>query len=430
MGGRAPGPPRLMSYRFPSGFLWGAATSSHQVEGGNVANDWWSYEEAGRLPYRSGEACRHYHLYEQDFDLARTLGHNAHRFSIEWSRIEPAEGRWDLEAVGHYRSAVAALRGRGIEPVVTLHHFTNPAWFARRGGWLRHDAVDFFARYVERVAAELAGIRYWVTINEPTVYAKHAYVRGDWPPCVRGAWFRAALALWNQARAHRAAYRRLHRSSPNARVGFAHSVPWIEPCDPRRGRDRLAARLRDLFLNDGFLYLIGALPARGRRAGGSLDFLGINYYTRTVVRAGSGGRALIVGEQCSGEHHRDRGAVSDIGAEVYPRGLMAVLAKFSRLGRPLMVTENGVATTDEELRTSFLRAHLAALGDALRRGVNVIGYFYWSLMDNFEWTLGTAPRFGLVAVDYGTQARIPRPAAVAYARVCRSNEVEDSTGSP
>lgn len=374
------------------------------------------HEQAGRLPHRSGEACRHYEMYEADFDLARSWGHNAHRFSIEWSRIEPREGDWDPAAMAHYRDVVTALHERGIEPIVTLHHFTHPAWFAERGGWLEHDSAYLFGRYVEHVAANLPGVRYWITINEPTVYAKYGFVTGDWPPFGERGWLRAARALRGMARAHVGAYRALHRGLPDIRVGFAHSAPWIEPCDPGRIRDRLAAGVRDFFLNRAFLTLIGA---RGRGRERPLDFLGINYYTRTIVRSGKGAAALW-GEECLSDHHPDRGPLSDTGWEIHPSGLLAVLERFSRLGLPLMITENGVATRDEDLRRWFLREHLAAVGQAVERGSNVIGYLYWSLMDNFEWALGRGPRFGLAEVDFETQRRIPRPAAEDFATVCRS----------
>jgi beta-glucosidase len=164
--------------------LWGAATASHQVEGGNHWNDWWEAETSGLLPHRSGAACDHYRLYENDFDLARDLGHNAHRFSIEWSRIEPESEVWNEASIEHYARVLQALRDRGIEPVVTLHHFTNPAWFARAGGWLSPGCEQRFARYVEYVASHLPGVKYWITINEPTVLVKHGYATGDWPPFV------------------------------------------------------------------------------------------------------------------------------------------------------------------------------------------------------------------------------------------------------
>jgi beta-glucosidase len=401
---------------FPPGFLWGAATAAHQVEGGNRLNDWWAMEQSGALPFRSGDACDHYRRYAADFDLARSLGHTAHRFSLEWSRIQPAPDEWDPAAIAHYRDVVTALRGRGLEPVVSLHHFTNPRWFAERGGWLRNDAPALFARYAERMAAELPDVAWWLTINEPTVYAKNGYVAGEWPPRVRGSWRRAARVLRHMARAHRLAYRAIRRERPAARVGFAHSLPWIEPCDPGRPLDRLAARGRDLLLNRAFLSAIG-----GAR---HLDFLGVNYYTRTVVRWEPAGLALLAGRECLEAHHA-RGPVSDIGWEVYPGGLGRVLDRYARLGVPLMVTENGIATTDESLRSRFLRDHLAEVRDALRRGVPVLGYLHWTLMDNFEWSLGTRPRFGLLANDYATQTRTPRPAALELAETCRTGRLPE-----
>src|SRR5262245_49771432 len=164
-------PRAATAFDFPTGFLWGAATSGHQVEGNNRWNDWWEWEQAGRLPHKSGEACRHYDLYERDFDMARSWSQNAHRFSIEWSRIEPEKGYWNAEATAHYRNVIQALRERGLEPLVTLHHFTNPRWLAKSGGWLRRDAPQLFARYVEYVARHIGqNVTYWLTVNEPTVY--------------------------------------------------------------------------------------------------------------------------------------------------------------------------------------------------------------------------------------------------------------------
>jgi len=404
--------------RFPRDFLWGAATSAHQVEGGNRWNDWSRSEREGRVPHASGEACRHWQLYESDFDLARSWGHNAHRFSLEWSRIEPKPGAWDSEALAHYARVVRALRERSMEPIVTLHHFTNPDWFTASGGWLRRDAPALFTRYVERVKDVLGGeVRYWITINEPTIYVLHGFVTGDWPPHARGAWMQAARALRGMARAHVTAYRSLRSGSDPPLVGFAHSSPWIVPCDPSRPADRMAAWVRDLALNRLFLRLIGA-----SRVGQPLDFLGINYYSRTFVRGERGVRRWL-GEKCEQDHHPDRGPSSDAGWEVYPPGLESSLERFSRLDIPLIVTENGIATRDERLRWTYLQEHLEALGRAVARGLPVIGYLFWSLMDNFEWALGTEARYGLAEVDFETQSRSPRPAARLLAEVSRTRLV-------
>lgn len=399
-----------MTASFPDGFLWGAATSSHQVEGGNRWNDWWELEQSRRLPHRSGEACRHYELYESDFDLARSLGHNAHRLSIEWSRIEPKPGEWNEEALEHYAAVIAALRKRQIEPIVTLHHFTNPEWLAQRGGWLQAGSVDAFTRYVEVVAARLAGqVKYWLTINEPTVYVKHAYISCNWPPCGPRSWWNAGRVLRNLCRAHRASYAVLHRHRADAMVGFAHSAPHVVPCNPASLADRLAARSRDYALNDFVFRLLG------RRPRDVLDFIGINYYARQIVRAQSvAGMSLVFGSECVDDHHGAARVFSPLGWEVFAPGIGEVLRRFSRHGVPLMVTENGIATTDENLRSSFLRDHVRCVINTARSGVDVLGYLYWTLMDNYEWTYGREACFGLASSDIDTQERLPRPAAKIF----------------
>ena len=405
------------SFRFPEGFLWGAATASHQVEGGNRWNDWWELEESGRLPHQSGEACRHYELYEGDFDLARSLGHNAHRLSIEWSRIERRSDEWNEAEIKHYAAVIDALRHRGLEPIVTLHHFTNPAWFAHRGGWTRPDSVSLFARYVEFVARRLAGkVRLWLTINEPTVYVKRGYVAGTWPPCVSGSWWKAALALRNMCRAHSAAHAVLHRLRPDAMVGFAHSAPFVVACNPQSAADRVAAWSRDLVLNRACFQLLGRQPRK------VLDFIGINYYSRQVVRWGpSFGPAMFFGTECEEDHHGQPREFSSLGWEIFAPGLRQVLGSFARYGVPLLVTENGIATSDESLRTRFLRDHVASLAGAVRDGVPVLGYLYWTLMDNYEWTEGQGAKFGLAETDFTSQRRTPRPAAFAYQEICGSS---------
>jgi beta-glucosidase len=406
-------------HQFPRHFLWGASTASHQVEGGNTWNYWWEYEQSGKVPYASGVACRHYELFESDFDLARSWGHNAHRFSIEWSRLQPSEDRWSDEAVAHYRQVIRALRKRGLEPIVTLHHFTNPAWFTRRGGWLCGDSPKLFARYVERAVRELGEpVRFWLTINEPTVYVMQGFSTGEWPPCMKSSWICAWRALRRLARAHVEAYDVLHGMHRDVMVGFAHSAPVIQPCNPNSRIDRLVAATRDFILNELFFRLIGSWSSRGRRICPALDYIGINYYTRNIVRRSGLGVGALVGRVCPIDHH-DRGPLSTLGWEVYPQGLVSTLQRFSRYGLPLLVTENGIATEDEALRREFLLQHVAAAARAIESGVNLLGYLYWSLIDNFEWAAGTAAKFGLAAVDYQTQERRARPCVDDFIRICR-----------
>jgi len=385
------------------------------VEGGNLYNDWWAAEQAGTVPHQSGDACDHYDRYLADFDLARRWGHTAHRFSIEWSRIEPRRGEMDADALEHYRGVLQALRDRGIEPLVTLHHFTNPIWFAERGGWERRDSVSLYLRYVDRVVRELGGhVRYWLTINEPTVYVKRAFVAGSWPPHGRRAFRRGWRVFRNLLKAHRQAYQLIHSLEPGAQVGFAHSTQYVAPHDPSRWLDRMAARMRGWLLN----HLSLDLPGTGRLP---LDFLGINYYARELVRCEPSGLAAVFGRETQHDLEGRPRRLSDLGWEMYAGGLTRVLHEFSRYGVPLVVTENGVATRDEGQRLAYLESHLRALAAAVREGVDVRGYCYWSLLDNFEWAEGFSARFGLATVDRETQRRTPTPAALRYAEVCRSN---------
>ena len=375
------------TYRFPSGFLWGAATSSHQVEGNNRWNDWWEFEQSGTLPYASGNACEHFERYESDFDLASSWGHNAHRLSIEWSRIEPTEGEFDAAALDHYVKVIAALRKRGIEPVVTLHHFTNPAWFTRRGGWTNPQSIELFARYVSAVASRLAEhVRFWLTINEPTVYVMRAYVKGDWPPCQPGSWLRAWRVLRNLCRAHLSAYAVIHECRADVMVGLAHSAPYVVPHDPQRLADRFAARMRDFALNDLCFHLVGRQRARLHR--------------HQLLRSAGCAMAATVGPRlCLGSSTRPtilshRASSARWDGKCIRRDCTACLVKFSSLGVPLMITENGIATLDEDLRERFVAEHVREMALAMRDGVQVLGYLYWTLFDNFEWTDGYGARSG------------------------------------
>jgi beta-glucosidase len=402
---------------FPKDFLWGAATSAYQVEGNNYNSDWWPWEmKTGKQS--SGTACGHYDLYEQDFNLVKGLGHNAHRLSIEWARIEPTEGHFSQEAVRHYVDVIRALHRRGIEPVVTLHHFTNPLWFSQSGGWERRDAVIRFLRYVERVVYALAPhVRYWITINEPTILISHGYLQGLWPPQARSI-FRASAAHDYLAEAHIKAYRLIHEiycsaSLPAPSVGLAHHMPAIVPCSPTF-RNRLAARLRDHWFNYEFLDRI----TRHR----SLDFIGLNYYSRNLVDVSRWNWGSLMYEVCGQGHHPLK--KNSLGWDIYPEGLYQILMRLKRYRLPIIITENGICTDDDALRWDFMASHLRCVHRALADGAPVTGYLYWALLDNFEWDKGFAPRFGLIHVDYATLHRTIRYSAHKFSQVCLSGILE------
>ena len=430
--GRAKEPPELRSaeFRFPEGFLWGAATSAHQVEGGCDNNDWWAWEEAGRVAQRSGAACDHYHRFREDFDLARALRHNAHRLSLEWSRIEPEEGKFSHQALGHYREVLQALVERGIEPVVTLLHFTLPRWLAERGGWECPEIEALFERFVSRVVTEYRDLaRRWITINEPVVAVYKGYIVGEWPPGKSG--FPPALAaIRRMLRAHVRAYHAIHGIQPTAAVGVAQHMLGLSICDPWNLPDRLTAGTRDFLMNFLFLDALhtGALRAPGlfwerlpmRR---TLDFIGVNYYTRDFVRNGGFDLPGLLGQACKLDHHQQIGKRNSLGWEVYPEGLGYFLHRLKRFRLPILITENGVSTGNDEDRWMFLVLHLWQVARAISSGVPVVGYLYWSLLDNFEWADGYDARFGLVEVDYATQRRTVRESARRLSRIIERNRL-------
>jgi len=419
------------NFRFPRDFLWGAATSAHQVEGGNTLNDWWDWEAAGRVPERSGAAADHYRRYRSDFDLAQALEHTAHRFSLEWSRIEPEEGRWSDEAIAHYRDALLALHERGIEPVVTLHHYTMPRWMAARGGWESPQMEERFAGYVARVMRDLGGLaRWWITLNEPVVQVFKGWIIGQWPPGRAGDWKTAFAVLRHMVRAHVRAYHAIHEARPDARVSIAKHVLALSACDPGSWRDRLSVRARSYFFNHLFVDALhtGALRVPGLfwerlPRGRTLDFLGVNYYTRDFVHNTGLDLPGWMGGACRLDRRQHVGKLNDLGWEVYPEGLAQYLREFSRYRLPMLITENGIPAGEDDDRWTFIYLHLWQVARAIADGVDVVGYLHWSLLDNFEWADGYRARFGLVEVDFATQARRIRPSAWKLTNVIRRGEL-------
>lgn len=404
--------------QFPEDFLWGAATSAHQVEGNNTNNDWWEWEQRRTGAEPSGGACRHYEYYPGDFDLARSLAHTAHRFSLEWSRIEPREGEFDEAALAHYHDVICALRARGIEPVVTLHHFTNPLWFTRRGGWLSAGAPFFFARYAAKAARAFSGdVRYWITINEPNVYAYYAYSVGTWPPHVSSL-PAARVVLRNFIRSHLRAYeaiRRIYREGGRApaRVSIAQNIQIFQPCKDSPV-NRLAVFVRNRVFNLSF---ISALARRR-----ALDFIGINYYSRSLVDARGWRMRNLLFDGCRDNCSRLK--KNSLGWDIYPEGMYYALKMVSKFGLPVFILENGICADDDGVRWEFIRDHLHQVRRAMSAGVKVMGYIYWSLMDNFEWDKGFVPRFGLIRVDYATMERVVRESARKLAQVCARGRLE------
>jgi beta-glucosidase len=418
------------NFQFPRGFLWGASTSAHQVEGNCTNNDWWAWEQAGRVREPSGLACDHFHRFREDFDLAHQLRHNAHRFSLEWSRIEPEEGRFSGPALAHYRQVLQALVERDIEPVVTLHHYTLPRWLADRGGWENPAIEDHFERYVRRALDAYGDLaRWWITLNEPTVHVYKSFILGQWPPGKKE--FPAAVrAMRHMLRAHVRAYHAIHERRMGAKVSVAMHALALRACNPRSIGDNISVWWRGHLVNHLFL---DALHTGVMRVPGlfwerlpvkkTLDFIGLNYYTRDFVKNSGFVLPGLLGVRCILEHHQDIGKRSALGWEIYPEGLAYFLKAYRRYRLPILITENGVAARQDEDRWVFLLLHLWQVARAISIGTPVIGYLHWSLLDNFEWADGYAARFGLIGVDYATQNRTVRDSARAYAEVIERNEL-------
>jgi beta-glucosidase len=423
--------------RFPRDFLWGSATAAHQVEGGNHANDWWAWESVpGRIKNndRSDPACDQFNRYRDDFKLLADLHQNAHRFSLEWSRIEPRPGEFSAEAIAHYRDVLEALRAAGLRPLVTLHHFTNPTWIAGAGGWDAPETAERFGLYVDRVMLELGNLADdWVTINEPTVVAYQGYVHGEWPPGKRdlGA---AARVLVNLLRGHWLAYELIKSRRPEASVGLAHHLRVFDPARAWAPQDRVVAMTFERVFNETILRslrqgrLAFPLTRAGRASGpaASQDFIGLNYYTRELVKFNHRYRAELFGQRVlRGDMLR-----SDLGWEVYPEGLFRTLLRLRRERLPVLVLENGIADRTDALRPNFVLSHARAMLRALDAGVPLRGYFHWTCIDNFEWAEGYSAKFGLIFNDPTTQERRLRPSARIYAELCRTGMVPLSAEPP
>ncbi len=404
--------------KFPQGFLWGAATSAHQVEGNNSYSDWWKYEAEGKIKYPSGQACRHYQLFREDFDIAKSLNHNCHRFSVEWARVQPWQNEFLAQEIKHYQDVVLALKERGIEPVVTLHHFTNPQWLLELGGWENRKSVDYFLAFIEKIVDALsADVRYWVTINEPLIYTHFSYLAGDWPPQKKSL-LAAAKVRNHLAQAHirgykliREIYRRKNLIPPL--ISIASHTQAVTTCRPNL-INRLSCASRDWLYN--FAFVDRLFRAQ------TLDYIGINYYSRNLVDVRSWGVDKFFFQACS--DNCDPREKNSLGWEVYPEGLYDLLIKFKKYNLPVLVTENGICTDDDSQRWRYIYGHLESAHKALEQGVKVIGYIYWSLLDNFEWDKGFSPRFGLVEVDFRTFERKIRPSALKLAQACRTSTLE------
>ena len=418
------------TFHFPKDFHWGVATAAHQVEGNNTRNDWWAWEQGqGHIAQGdlSGRACNWWEDAEGDFDRAAVLGIDALRLSIEWSRVEPQPGSFDETALGRYRQIAEGLGQRGIEPMITLHHFTNPRWLAEGGGWENPETVRRYSRFVEQVVSALApACDLWCTINAPNMYAYKGYVAGVWPPGKSdlGTSLRVARHL---LLAHAEAYRVIHEIQPEARVGFAHHMQPFDPAKPRSPLDRIATSIVDRTYNRALLAALNRgiwMPPLGfglvRGVRGTLDWIGLNYQTRDLVAFDRRARNRLFSRRL----HADDPDTLDGGVgELDPSGITRSLERLARLNLPIYITENGIPNDDEDQRPQYMLKHLHQVWHSVQRCYPVMGYYHRTLVDSFEWHRGWTLRFGLIELDPETQEREPRQTAGLYSSLIHANAI-------
>ena len=427
--------------RFPNGFLWGNATSSHQNEGGNRNNQWYRWEQQGHIltGEHAGDAANWWQTAEDDFDRAEQMENNALRLSIEWSRVEPVEGQWDSAAIDRYRTMLRDLYKRHIRPIVTLHHFTEPLWFADRGGFANEANIRFFVRYVEHVVAALRDhCDFWITINEPNVYATQSYLLGTYPPGEQDM-TRTFQVLRNLMQAHVQAFYAIRRIQPQGRIGYCLHYRLFDPAIPFFPPDRVVAGLQETFFNwaplqagetGHFPFPLNTQLPPIARASGTRDFHGVNYYTREMVRFDPTRPAELFGHRYTRRRtvRNDPGLEGNFG-EIYPAGLYRVIKSVYRRTRgnkPIFITENGFSDAKDDRRPRAILEHLAMIHRAIQEGIPVHGYLHWTLVDNFEWNEGWGVRFGLLELDPLTQRRVPRRSASMFGEICRANAITES----
>ena len=393
--------------KFPKDFLWGTSTSAYQIEGG-IVNDWSEWEKErvkskklNKENFICGKACDSYNRYKEDIKLVKNLNCKAYRFSIEWARIEPEQGKFNMKEIEHYKKVLKAAKDRNLKVVLTLWHWTNPIWLAEIGGWGNKKVVDYFARYTELIVKELGElVDYWVILNEPMVHVANGYITGKFPPnkkCI----FKANKVFKNLVKAHNASHKIIHEKYSRAKVSITALINYFEPAHKWCPLDRGLAKIAHYFWNDRFLQKIK----------NNIDYIGFDYYFHD--------RIFWLPPFKKNKNKK----MTDMGWEIYPKGIYHVLKYLSKFGKPIYIMENGLADKEDKYRVEFIKEHLKYIHQAIQEGADVRGYFYWSLLDNFEWAHGYAPKFGLYKVDRKTFERTARSSAAVYADICKNNQM-------
>ncbi len=396
--------------KFPVGFFWGVATSAHQVEGG-LNNDWSQWEKSeARIKqlkvseknpddYISGKACNSFEIFDEDLKCLKELGVTSYRFSIDWSRVEPANGKFNDQAIDYYRNIIRKLKANNIEPFVTLWHYPVPIWVRDFGGWNSRKVEKYFFRYVEKIVNEFKSeVIFWTTLNEPDIYSGYSYLTGKFPPNRKSPLIYLRV-LKRLIKVHKLAYKKIKAISPRAQVGISKHNIYFEAYE-EKFINVILKKLADWWWNFYFLNQIKNYQ----------DFIGLNHYRRNVINYGF--------------NKNENKIVSDFGWEIYPKSIYHVLLDLKKYYKPIYITEHGVSDGQDKYRAWFIKESLKNVYIAISEGVDVRGYSHWSLLDNFEWADGFTQKFGLYKVDRQTFKRTPQSSVKIYSEICKNNQVE------
>ena len=410
--------------KFPSSFFWGTATASHQVEGNCINNNWfkWENNKDKNNEYRikdnqvAGIACDHWNRYKEDIHLLKKLGVSHYRLSLEWSKIEPTKGEYNQEAIQHYINVVDELISHNITPAVTLHHFTNPIWFDKLGGFENESNIIHFTTFSNHIFSILSDrVKLWCTINEPEVYSVMGYFNGVFPPGKKNPQLTVNV-LRNLLIAHTKTYHLLKKShnGDTCQIGLVKNIMQFDPYRRWHLLDWLVCYITNKVYNDiPINYLktgkininypfFARLNYSNKNAALATDFFGLNYYSHNVLKFKFSKNEFFENK------YRSNDILTDMPYAIYPEGFYRAIKDAQKVGKPIIITENGIADYNDSRRSLYIRNYLYALKKALDEGVDIRGYFYWSLMDNFEWAEGYDMKFGLYEVDFKSQKRTLR----------------------
>ena len=414
---------------FPEKFIWGTATAAHQVEG-NCINNWSEFEKGSKPTgepnikdnQQSGLACDHWNRYLEDISLIKKLGVSYYRFSVEWSKIQPEQDVFDEDVLSHYLKMIDALLENDITPVLTLHHFTHPIWFDRLGAFEREENIQIFVSFCERVFKEYSSkVSYWCTINEPGVVATQGYFSGMFPPGKKDSQL-SAVVLKNLLDAHVKVYHALKKMEhgPQVKIGLVKNINQFEPWRRWHLLDWVISNRVNHFYNDSTIEFLRTgiykirIPGlawiyhKNVNAMGSIDFFGLNYYSHNHLKMQFSPNEPFIMKYPDGD------ILTDMPYTIYGEGLYRAIESVSVLNVPIIITENGVADARDDRRKLYIKRYLYAVSKAVEDGFDIHGYFYWSLMDNFEWAFGYDMKFGLYEVDYMSQKRTLRDGSQAF----------------